>query len=267
MQNQNSGGWRYGNGSNDFLYKNEGIDNELLKRAAGMTEAPKGLLDQAVQVNPLDKLMQQSNEPSSSGNGSMGGEAAASTGKASDAGGVNQYGYDVGYSPMAGAKGFAALGPLGALAGLQVSKDPLGQFAYNALVAQENRDTANSMGSGLSGFGMTGGSNEATTSGGDFGGGYDGGGGFDQGGYDSGDGSDHGGGGYGEGQGPGGPADSGMGGYGGGGYGGASSSPADGESTSGGPIADGGVVKPRMPKHYKAIIERAMRAARRSRAA
>lgn len=177
MQNQNSGGWRYGNGSNDFLYKNEGIDNELLKRAAAMTEAPKGLLDQAVQVNPLDKLMQQSNESGGgSGNGSMGGEASTSTGKASDAWGANQYGYNVGYSPMAGMKGFATMGPLGALAGLQVSKDELGKFAYNALVAQENRDTANSLGSGLSGFGMTGGTNEATTSGGDFGGGYDGGG-------------------------------------------------------------------------------------------
>lgn len=176
MQNQNSGGWRYGNGSNDFLYKNEGIDNELLKRAAAMTEAPKGLLDQAVQVNPLDKLMQQSNDSGGgSGNNSMGGETSTSTGKASDGWGANAHGYNVGYSPMAGIKGVATMGPLGALAGLQVSKDPLGQFAYQALVAQEARDTANSLGAGLSGLGNMGGFNDSVTSGGDFGGSYGGG--------------------------------------------------------------------------------------------
>ena len=80
---------------------------------------------------------------------------------------------------MGAAKGFAALGPLGALAGgVQVSKDPLGQFAYQQLVAQEERDATNAalanMASGLGGLSAAGDVSSATTSGGDFGGSYDG---------------------------------------------------------------------------------------------
>ena len=72
--NQNSGGWRYGNGgSNQFLYRNEEVDNELLKRAAGVT-APKGLLDTKIEASPLDKYLQQ--DSGSGGNGNYGGNPA-----------------------------------------------------------------------------------------------------------------------------------------------------------------------------------------------
>jgi hypothetical protein len=46
---------------------------------------------------------------------------------------------------------------------------------------------------------------------------------------------------------------------------GGNSGPSDGASTSGGPFASGGRVA--APTQYQAIIERALRAARRSRAA
>ena len=138
--NQNSGGWRYGNGgSNQFLYRNENVDNDLLKRAAEVA-APKGLLDTKIEAAPLDKFLQQDSE-NRGGDGFGGNQGATSTSsKASDGWGMNKYGVDVGFNPTNAVKGFGLLGPLGALAGLQPTKDPLGQFAYQSLVAQEQRD-------------------------------------------------------------------------------------------------------------------------------
>lgn len=69
MQNQNSGGWRYGNGgSSQFLYRNEEVDNDLLRRAAEVA-APKGLLDAKIEAAPIDKYLQQSNDSGSGGDG------------------------------------------------------------------------------------------------------------------------------------------------------------------------------------------------------
>ena len=138
--NQNSGGWRYGNGgSNQFLYRNENVDNDLLRRAAEVA-APKGLLDTKIEAAPLDKFLQQDSE-NRGGDGFGGNQGTTSTsGKASDGWGMNKYGVDVGFNPTNAVKGFGLLGPLGALAGLQPTKDPLGQFAYQSLVAQEQRD-------------------------------------------------------------------------------------------------------------------------------
>ena len=131
MQNQNSGGWRYGNGSNDFLYKNEGIDNELLKRAAAMTEAPKGLLDKAVQVNPLDKLMQQDKGYGSGGSGNgqsgPGGTVSGETG--------------IGVGSMSNARdkaaGMAGLGAFAKSPGLLGGV--MGVLAANNVVGQTNQ--------------------------------------------------------------------------------------------------------------------------------
>ena len=131
MQNQNSGGWRYGNGSNDFLYKNEGIDNELLKRAAAMTEAPKGLLDKAVQVNPLDKLMQQDKGYGSGGSGNgqsgPGGTVSGETG--------------IGVGSMSNARdkaaGMAGLGAFAKSPGLLGGV--MGVLAANNVIGQTNQ--------------------------------------------------------------------------------------------------------------------------------
>lgn len=72
--NQNSGGWRYGNGgSNQFLYRNEEVDNDLLRRSAAMTAAPTGLLDAKIDVNPLDQALQQARDEGSANGGSYGG--------------------------------------------------------------------------------------------------------------------------------------------------------------------------------------------------
>lgn len=66
---KNSGGWRYGNGgSNQFLYRNENVDNDLLRRAAEVA-APKGLLDTKIEAAPLDKFLQQDR---SGGDGNIG---------------------------------------------------------------------------------------------------------------------------------------------------------------------------------------------------
>ena len=147
MQNQNSGGWRYGNGSNDFLYKNEGIDNELLKRAAAMTEAPKGLLDQAVQVNPLDVLMQQDKGYGSggSGNGQSGLGGTPANGNVSNTMGVeSQFGW--GGPSLNGAKaGAPAFGLPGAILG-----GLLGGITSNSFSNQQTVDAFD-----MSNFGIT----------------------------------------------------------------------------------------------------------------
>jgi len=74
-----------------------------------------------------------------------GGKNPATPGhEASSAWGLNQYGINPGFSTT-GAKLGSLAGPLGAVAGgiaLGTSLDPLGEFAYDALVAQENRDIA-----------------------------------------------------------------------------------------------------------------------------
>ena len=194
MQNQNSGGWRYGNGSNDFLYKNEGIDNELLKRAAAMTEAPKGLLDKAVQVNPLDKLMQQSNDyGGGSGNGQSG-----SGGTVSGETGIGVGSMSNARDKAAGMAGLGAFakspGLLGGVMGVMAANNVIGQTnqsvlghvnnmadpiaALNAIQGWTDVDQGylsdGPFGSGI-GNGFTGGFNDSVTSGGDFGGSYSGG--------------------------------------------------------------------------------------------
>jgi len=55
---------------------------------------------------------------------------------------LNAAGYNLSFDPKGAALGFAALGPLGLLGGAQVSQDPLGAFAYQALLAQEQRDAS-----------------------------------------------------------------------------------------------------------------------------
>lgn len=158
MNNQNSGGWRYGgNSSNQFFKQSEDVDNELLKRAAAYNNPPAGLLDAKVAANPLDQLLQQAPTGGSGGDGAESGGRTATPGhEATDAWGMNQYGVDVGFNPGGAAKGLLSMGPLGAvLGGITTSKDPLGKFAYDQLMAQEMRDLAyqNPQASGYQGLG------------------------------------------------------------------------------------------------------------------
>ena len=195
MQNQNSGGWRYGNGSNDFLYKNEGIDNELLKRAAELSGAPKGLLDQAVQVNPLDVLMQQDK---SYGSGGSGNGQSGSSGTVSGETGIGVGSMSNARDKAAGMAGLGAFakspGLLGGVMGVLAANNVIGQTnqsvlghvnsthdpiaALNAIQGWTNVDQgylSDGFGAG-GGFGSFGGGfNDSVTSGGDFGGSYGGG--------------------------------------------------------------------------------------------
>ena len=75
--NPQSGGWRYPYSgrptSVDALYKPMGIDPEFLKKVAGSREEPKGLLDQAIQAQPLTGLLE------TGGGGDANGAAPGST--------------------------------------------------------------------------------------------------------------------------------------------------------------------------------------------
>lgn len=78
----------------------------------------------------------------SGGDYSPGGSPSPSGSKATDTWGANKHGINVSFDPAAAAKGLLAFGPFGLLGGLDITKDPLGKFAYEALLAQEARDAA-----------------------------------------------------------------------------------------------------------------------------
>lgn len=150
--NAQSGGWRYpGNRltSNDAITPAIKIDDEFLKKVAG--NKPTGLLDQAVQARPLDQTMGLI--PRDTGEQSAGQVGQVQPGhEATSQWGANQYGYDVSLNPAGAAKGMLGGGMIGGLlGGINVSSDPLGQFAYQQLLGQENRDIS----SGLTNYGAS----------------------------------------------------------------------------------------------------------------
>jgi len=150
--NAQSGGWRYpGNRltSNDAITPAIKINDEFLKKVAG--NKPTGLLDQAVQARPLDQTMGLI--PADTGEQSAGQVGQVQPGhEATSQWGANQYGYDVNLNPAGAAKGMLGGGMIGGLlGGINVSSDPLGQFAYQQLLGQENRDIS----SGLTNYGAS----------------------------------------------------------------------------------------------------------------
>ena len=158
--NAQSGGWRFpGNRmtSNDAISTPVKIDEEFLKKLAG--NKPTGLLDQAVQAKPLDQALGLI--PADTGQQSSPQVAQVQPGhEATSQWGANRFGYDVNVNPAGAAKGMLGMGPLGGLlGGVSVSQDPLGAFAYQQLLAQENRD----IGSGLTGYGTSPTANGPTT--------------------------------------------------------------------------------------------------------
>lgn len=72
-----SGGWRFGQTSNDALLTPSmgGIDPEFLKKVAQMSKQPQGLLDQALTAQPLTGLIDGGGqwEPGNDEHGSVGG--------------------------------------------------------------------------------------------------------------------------------------------------------------------------------------------------
>lgn len=83
--NPQSGGWRYPYSgrptSVDALYKPMGIDPEFLKKVAGSREEPKGLLDQAIQAQPLTGLLETgSYDGGGDANGAAPGTTSGTTG-------------------------------------------------------------------------------------------------------------------------------------------------------------------------------------------
>ncbi len=118
--NQYSGGWRYGGGTQSFLNpNNEGVDLELLKRAAAYN-TPKGLLDTAIQATPVDQAL----------SGSLMGshyhaQEPSQWDKTSDADKAKYYAENptMGSITQMGQKLFAGINPKG-LASLQERMDP-----------------------------------------------------------------------------------------------------------------------------------------------
>jgi len=87
------------------------------------------------------------------GGGGAGYQAPSATDQYSLA---NSLGYNIGFDSNRAMLGGALMGsPLGALAGVSVSKDPLGQFAYQQLQAQEAREQAAPATGGGSGYGLS----------------------------------------------------------------------------------------------------------------
>lgn len=135
MNNPNSGGWRFGNTSNDALapISNSGIDPEFLKRVANfglLADDKKGALDKALEAKPLTGLLEA---PGSSGWGGdygnqQGGQQQGGAMSTSEGGNsmreVSPSGFNVSLDPNAKtAAGFLSGGPLAALvSSLQVQR-------------------------------------------------------------------------------------------------------------------------------------------------
>lgn len=152
--NQNSGGHRYGSGQ--FLtdyYTPEAYNGGLLDEVGNKLKKPP--IEAALAATPLDDAMTTGLlSKDNGGNYDFGGKSTDTTSKAAaDDGGLSAWGsnkdgvnYSVDTTKAArnALTGMQALGPLGALAGLASSvtksPDPLGQFAYQALAAQVQRD-------------------------------------------------------------------------------------------------------------------------------
>ena len=68
---------------------------------------------------------------------------------------ANAAGYNIGFDPSSSLKGMSLFGPLGLAAGINVSQDPLGKFAYEQLKAQEAREALAGPMGGLSSMAAT----------------------------------------------------------------------------------------------------------------
>lgn len=156
--NQNSGGHRYGSGQ--FLtdyYTPEAYNGGLLDEVGNKLKKPP--IEAALAATPLEDalttglLSERNGGAYGGGNYDFGGKSTDATSKATaDDGGLSAWGSNkdgVNYSfdsakAAKNASAMAALGPFGAIAGAATgftkSADPLGQFAYQALAAQVQRD-------------------------------------------------------------------------------------------------------------------------------
>jgi len=160
--NKSSGAWRYPGSplgtSNDAIAQPVKIDEEFLKKIAG--NKPTGLLDQITQAKPLDQAMGLIPQDTGQQGQQSAGQMAQPGHEATSQWGTNRFGYDVNINPAGAAKGMLGMGPLGSLlGGVSVSQDPLGQFAYQQLLAQENRDLS----SGMTNYGVSPTANGPTT--------------------------------------------------------------------------------------------------------
>ncbi len=125
--NQFSGGWRYGGGTQQFLQpSSEGVDLELLKRAAAYN-TPKGLLDTAIHATPIDRAL-TGNDHST--------REVSDWDKASDATKADYYANNPTMASVTqmGQKMFAGLNPYG-MADLQARLDP-SMASRQGLIAQ-----------------------------------------------------------------------------------------------------------------------------------
>lgn len=143
MSNKYSGGWRLAPTSTEIFnsYKPKEYNAGLLDSVGNPI---KGKVDAAISKSPIDELITNGFSKGTGGGGSVGGLGSSGITsnvghEATDGWGANRYGYNVGFDAKLANIGAALGGPLGALAGVKVSQDPLGQFMYGQLLAQENR--------------------------------------------------------------------------------------------------------------------------------